>query len=149
MLQKCFEKRMYLQKEKKKGKRIYLFGDPMFKWLYAVSSTINIDIHLLGFLHILSSQVWGSLRLHNIKFIFIHQLKILGQFMETWLKQGSSTASESSPSREASSPLEGIIEDMQSRIRRLERWLAINTVRTLPFLPIFSFTPTLLFLSLA
>lgn len=42
-------------------------------------------------------------------------------------EQGSSTSSESSPSREAS-PLEGAIEDMQSRIKRLERWQAINTV---------------------
>ncbi|KAG5531484.1 hypothetical protein RHGRI_026190 [Rhododendron griersonianum] len=42
-------------------------------------------------------------------------------------KQGSSSASESSPSREAS-PLDGVIEDMQSRIKRLERWHTINTV---------------------
>ncbi|KAM7487731.1 hypothetical protein LguiB_025215 [Lonicera macranthoides] len=42
-------------------------------------------------------------------------------------KQGSSTASESSPSREAA-PLEAVIEDMQSRIKRLERWHTINTV---------------------
>lgn len=42
-------------------------------------------------------------------------------------EQGSSSASESSPSRDAS-PLEGVIEDMQSRIKRLERWHAINTV---------------------
>ncbi|CAK9157574.1 unnamed protein product [Ilex paraguariensis] len=38
----------------------------------------------------------------------------------------SSSASES-PSREVS-PLEGVIEDMQSRIRRLERWQTINAV---------------------
>ncbi|KAL2233317.1 UNVERIFIED_CONTAM: Uridine-cytidine kinase C [Sesamum indicum] len=43
------------------------------------------------------------------------------------IREGSSSASESSPSREAS-PLEGVIEDMQSRIKRLERWHAINTV---------------------
>lgn len=42
-------------------------------------------------------------------------------------KQGSSSASESSPSREPTS-LEGVIEDMQSRIKRLERWHTINTV---------------------
>ncbi|XP_052206159.1 uncharacterized protein LOC127810630 isoform X2 [Diospyros lotus] len=42
-------------------------------------------------------------------------------------KHGSSSASVSSPSREASS-LEGVIEDMQSRIKRLERWHTINTV---------------------
>lgn len=47
-------------------------------------------------------------------------------------KQGSSSASDSSPSREAS-PLEGVIEDMQSRIKRLERWHAINTVISIYF----------------
>ncbi|XP_038892482.1 uridine-cytidine kinase C isoform X4 [Benincasa hispida] len=57
-----------------------------------------------------------------------HQAARLQELVEFIQSQGSSTASESSPSREASSPLEGIIEDMQSRIRRLERWLAINTV---------------------
>ncbi|XP_023749884.2 uncharacterized protein LOC111898192 isoform X2 [Lactuca sativa] len=43
-------------------------------------------------------------------------------------QQGSSSSSESSPSREVISPIEGVIEDMQSRIKRLERWQAINTV---------------------
>ncbi|XP_022157412.1 uncharacterized protein LOC111024113 isoform X6 [Momordica charantia] len=57
-----------------------------------------------------------------------HQAARLQELVEFIQSQGSSTASESSPSREASSPLEGIVEDMQSRIRRLERWLAINTV---------------------
>ncbi|TYK28938.1 P-loop containing nucleoside triphosphate hydrolases superfamily protein isoform 2 [Cucumis melo var. makuwa] len=57
-----------------------------------------------------------------------HQAARLQELVEFIQSQGSSTASESSPSREASSPLEGIIEDMQSRIRRLERWLAINTI---------------------
>ncbi|WOH15565.1 hypothetical protein DCAR_0935107 [Daucus carota subsp. sativus] len=52
------------------------------------------------------------------------RLQELVDFIQT---QGSSTASESSPSREAS-PLEGIIDDMQTRIKRLERWQAINTV---------------------
>ncbi|KAF5751842.1 P-loop containing nucleoside triphosphate hydrolases superfamily protein isoform 1 [Tripterygium wilfordii] len=45
----------------------------------------------------------------------------------SYTTKGSSSASESSQSREAS-PLEGIIEDMQSRIRRLERRHTINTV---------------------
>nr|XP_025647000.1 uncharacterized protein LOC112742003 isoform X3 [Arachis hypogaea] len=44
-----------------------------------------------------------------------------------WNDQGCSSPSESSPSRGVS-PIEGAIEEMQSRIRRLERWLAINTV---------------------
>lgn len=47
-------------------------------------------------------------------------------------KQGSSSASESSPIREVSS-VDGVIEDMQSRIRRLERWHTINTVLPTPF----------------
>ncbi|XP_031400560.1 uncharacterized protein LOC116210704 isoform X3 [Punica granatum] len=42
-------------------------------------------------------------------------------------QQGSCSASEASPSREVT-PLEGVIEDMQSRIKRLERWHTINTV---------------------
>nr|XP_025695085.1 uncharacterized protein LOC112796718 isoform X3 [Arachis hypogaea] len=44
-----------------------------------------------------------------------------------WNDQGCSSPSESSPSRGVS-PIEGAIEEMQSRIRRLEKWLAINTV---------------------
>ncbi|XAR72250.1 Uridine kinase [Bertholletia excelsa] len=51
---------------------------------------------------------------------------IQSQCNTTMEKQGSSSASESSPSREA--PLLGVIEDMQSRIKRLERWQTISTV---------------------
>ncbi|TKY59027.1 Uridine-cytidine kinase C [Spatholobus suberectus] len=49
------------------------------------------------------------------------------EIIEFIQSQGCSSASESSSSRVVS-PIEGIIEEMQSRIRRLERWLAINTV---------------------
>lgn len=42
-------------------------------------------------------------------------------------RQVNSSSSESSQGREAS-PIEGMIEDMQSRIKRLERWHTINTV---------------------
>ncbi|KAK7362560.1 hypothetical protein VNO77_04676 [Canavalia gladiata] len=49
------------------------------------------------------------------------------EIVEFIQSQGSSSASESSSSRVVS-PIEGIVEEMQSRIRRLERWLAINTV---------------------
>lgn len=52
------------------------------------------------------------------------KMQELLEFIQT---QGSNPASECSPCREAS-PLEGVIEDMQARIRRLERWHAINTV---------------------
>ncbi|KAK6146782.1 hypothetical protein DH2020_020651 [Rehmannia glutinosa] len=59
--------------------------------------------------------------------IHTQQAARLQELMEYIQSQGSSSASESSPSREAC-PLEGVIEDMQSRIKRLERWQAINTV---------------------
>ncbi|KAL1321265.1 uncharacterized protein [Arachis hypogaea] len=49
------------------------------------------------------------------------------EIIEFIQSQGCSSPSESSPSRGVS-PIEGAIEEMQSRIRRLERWLAINTV---------------------
>ncbi|MED6177459.1 hypothetical protein PIB30_098318, partial [Stylosanthes scabra] len=51
----------------------------------------------------------------------------LQEIVEFIQSQGCSSASESSASRGVS-PIEGAIEEMQSRIRRLERWLAINTV---------------------
>ncbi|KAK4423455.1 Uridine-cytidine kinase C [Sesamum alatum] len=59
--------------------------------------------------------------------IHSQQAARLQELVEYIQSQGSSSTSESSPSREAS-PLEGVIEDMQSRIKRLERWHAINTV---------------------
>ncbi|XP_068468395.1 uncharacterized protein [Phaseolus vulgaris] len=49
------------------------------------------------------------------------------EIVEFIQSQGSSSASESSSGRVVS-PIEGIIEEMQSRIKRLEKWLAINTV---------------------
>ncbi|XP_061985545.1 uncharacterized protein LOC133704660 isoform X3 [Populus nigra] len=59
--------------------------------------------------------------------IHAQQAARLQELVEFIQSQGSSSASESSPSREAA-PLEGIIEDMQFRIKRLERWQTINTV---------------------
>ncbi|XP_050373244.1 uncharacterized protein LOC126790911 isoform X2 [Argentina anserina] len=58
----------------------------------------------------------------------IHTLQAarLQELVELIQSQGSSTASESSPIREVS-PVD-VIEDMQSRIRRLEQWHTINTV---------------------
>lgn len=55
------------------------------------------------------------------------QASRLHELVEFIQSQGCSSASESSPCREVS-PMDGIIEDMQSRIKRLERWHAINTV---------------------
>ncbi|KAL5193064.1 Uridine-cytidine kinase C [Glycine soja] len=49
------------------------------------------------------------------------------EIVEFIQSQGCSSASDSSSSRVVS-PIEGVIEEMQSKIRRLERWLAINTV---------------------
>ncbi|KAJ4709753.1 Uridine-cytidine kinase C [Melia azedarach] len=60
--------------------------------------------------------------------IHTQQAARLQELIEFIQSQGSSSSSESSQSREASSPIEGIIEDMQSRIKRLERWHTINTV---------------------
>ncbi|XP_004297373.1 PREDICTED: uncharacterized protein LOC101301480 [Fragaria vesca subsp. vesca] len=59
--------------------------------------------------------------------IHTQQAARLQELVEFIQSQGSSTASESSPIREVSS-VDGVIEDMQSRIRRLERWHTINTV---------------------
>ncbi|KAG9459197.1 hypothetical protein H6P81_003705 [Aristolochia fimbriata] len=52
----------------------------------------------------------------------------LQELVDYILSQGSSSGSESSPSRRDSLPMESIVEDMQQRIKRLERWHAINTV---------------------
>lgn len=59
--------------------------------------------------------------------VHAQQAARLQELVEFIQSQGSSTSSESSPSREVS-PLEGIIDDMQTRIKRLERWHTINTV---------------------
>ncbi|XP_060215347.1 uncharacterized protein LOC132642086 isoform X4 [Lycium barbarum] len=59
--------------------------------------------------------------------IHSQQAARLQELVEYIQSQGSSSSSESSPSREIS-PLDGVIEDMQSRIKRLERWQMINTV---------------------
>ncbi|XP_061993009.1 uncharacterized protein LOC133710890 isoform X3 [Rosa rugosa] len=59
--------------------------------------------------------------------IHSQQAARLQELVEFIQSQGSSSASESSPIREVS-PVDVVIEDMQSRIRRLERWHTINTV---------------------
>ncbi|OIV94290.1 hypothetical protein TanjilG_25659 [Lupinus angustifolius] len=59
--------------------------------------------------------------------IHSQQSSRLLEIVEFIQSQGYSTASESSSNRVVL-PIEGIIEEMQSRIRRLEKWLAINTV---------------------
>ncbi|CAI0541054.1 unnamed protein product, partial [Linum tenue] len=59
-----------------------------------------------------------------------HQALRLQELVEFIQSQGSctSTASGSSPYRDTTAPIESVIEDMQSRIKRLERWHVINTV---------------------
>ncbi|KAL3635989.1 hypothetical protein CASFOL_020536 [Castilleja foliolosa] len=59
--------------------------------------------------------------------IHSQQAARLQELVEQIQSQGSSSSSDTSPSREAC-PLEAVIEEMQSRIKRLERWNAINTV---------------------
>ncbi|XP_057963018.1 inorganic pyrophosphatase TTM1 isoform X2 [Malania oleifera] len=59
--------------------------------------------------------------------IHSQQAARLQELVEFIQSQGCSSASESSPSRGVS-PLEGVIEEMQCRIKRLERWHTINTV---------------------
>ncbi|XP_030949392.1 inorganic pyrophosphatase TTM2 isoform X5 [Quercus lobata] len=59
--------------------------------------------------------------------IYPQQAARLQELVEFIQSQGSSSASESSPCREVN-PMEGILEEMQMRIKRLERWHTINTV---------------------
>ncbi|KAE9597292.1 putative uridine kinase [Lupinus albus] len=59
--------------------------------------------------------------------IHSQQSSRLLEIIEFIQSQGCSSASESSSNRVVS-PIGGTIDEIQSRIRRLERWLAINTV---------------------
>ncbi|KAK1264034.1 hypothetical protein QJS04_geneDACA018653 [Acorus gramineus] len=63
----------------------------------------------------------NSTGIHN------QQAARLQEIVEFIQSQGGSSGSESSRSRETIS-MDGVIEDMQSRIKRLERWSTINTV---------------------
>ncbi|KAL8137583.1 hypothetical protein V2J09_003584 [Rumex salicifolius] len=59
--------------------------------------------------------------------IHTQQAAKLQELMDFILSQGSSSASECSPGRIVT-PIEATIEDMQCRIKKLERWHTINTV---------------------
>ncbi|XP_010446164.1 PREDICTED: uncharacterized protein LOC104728954 [Camelina sativa] len=60
--------------------------------------------------------------------IHTQQAARLQELVEFIQSQGSSNSvSESSPRRDGSS-IDNVLEDMQSRIKRLERWHTINTV---------------------
>lgn len=90
----------------------------------AAGSTLNLDgsYTTKSYLEIILERLpGGSSGIHP------QQAAKLQELLEFIQSQGCNSVSESSPSREVS-PLEGAIEDMQSRIRRLERWHTINTV---------------------
>ncbi|KAJ8646675.1 hypothetical protein MRB53_008423 [Persea americana] len=93
----------------------------------AAGSTLNLDgsyttkTYLQIILESLPAFERRSTGIHG------QQATRLQELVEFIQSQGGSSGSESSPSREAL-PMEGIIEDIQSRIKRLERWHAINTV---------------------
>ncbi|XP_021727277.1 uncharacterized protein LOC110694413 isoform X1 [Chenopodium quinoa] len=59
--------------------------------------------------------------------VHTQQAARLQELVEIIQSQGSSSASESSPGREGAA-IENAIEDLQCRIKRLERWQTINTV---------------------
>ncbi|GAB4828768.1 hypothetical protein Ancab_018428 [Ancistrocladus abbreviatus] len=59
--------------------------------------------------------------------IHAQQAARLQELVELIQSQGSSSTSESTAGRGVS-PIESVIEDMQCRIKRLQRWQAINTV---------------------
>ncbi|CAI9296509.1 unnamed protein product [Lactuca saligna] len=58
----------------------------------------------------------------NSSGINTQQVARLQQLVENIQSQGSSSSSKSSPSTEVISPMEVVIEDMQSNIKRLEWW---------------------------
>ncbi|KAJ6312673.1 hypothetical protein OIU77_014235 [Salix suchowensis] len=87
----------------------------------AAGSTLN----WMSYLQIISERLPAMRRSYSG--IHAQQAARLQELVEFIQSQGSGSASESSPSRDAAT-LEGIIEDMQSRIKRLERWNTINMV---------------------
>ncbi|XP_058078226.1 uncharacterized protein LOC131226647 isoform X3 [Magnolia sinica] len=92
----------------------------------AAGSTLNLDgsYTTKTYLQIILENLPAFERSTGIHSQQATRLQELVEFIQS---QGGSSGSESSPSREAL-PMEGIIEDMQSRIKRLERWHTINTV---------------------
>ncbi|CAH1450932.1 unnamed protein product [Lactuca virosa] len=94
----------------------------------AAGSALELDgsYTTKSYLQIVLEKLPASER--NSSGINAQQAARLQELVENIQSQGSSSSSESSPSREVISPIEGAIEDMQSRIKRLERWQAINTV---------------------
>ncbi|KAD7116618.1 hypothetical protein E3N88_03886 [Mikania micrantha] len=94
----------------------------------AAGSTLELDgsYTTKSYLEIVLEKLPASDR--NSNGIYAQQAARLQELVDNIQSQGSSTSSESYPSREVVSPVESVIEDMQSRIKRLERWQAINTV---------------------
>uniref|UniRef100_A0A5B7B6W3 AAA+ ATPase domain-containing protein n=1 Tax=Davidia involucrata TaxID=16924 RepID=A0A5B7B6W3_DAVIN len=93
----------------------------------AAGSTLNLDgsYTTKSYLQIILERLPALER--SSSGIHTQQAAKLQELVEFIQSQGSSSSSESSPSREVS-PLDVIIEDMQSRIKRLEQWHTINTV---------------------
>ncbi|XP_056696659.1 uncharacterized protein [Spinacia oleracea] len=83
---------------------------------YTTKSYLQIILESLPTLEINSSGVHTQ------------QAARLQELVELIQSQGSSSASESSPGREGLAIDNAIIEDLQCRIKRLERWQTINTV---------------------
>lgn len=92
----------------------------------AAGSTLKLDgsYTTKSYLQIILESLPASER--SSSGIHSHQAARLQELVEFIQSQGSCSASESSPSREVT--IEGIIDEMQLRIRRLERWNTINTV---------------------
>uniref|UniRef100_A0A2P2J5I4 Uridine-cytidine kinase C-like n=1 Tax=Rhizophora mucronata TaxID=61149 RepID=A0A2P2J5I4_RHIMU len=93
----------------------------------AAGSTLKLDSSYTtkSYLQIVLERLPAMERSFNG--IHSQQAARLQELVEFIQSQGNSSASESSPTREAV-PTESMLEDMQSRIRRLERWHTINTV---------------------
>ncbi|WCJ33551.1 P-loop containing nucleoside triphosphate hydrolases superfamily protein [Euphorbia peplus] len=90
-------------------------------------STLNLDgsYTTKSYLEIILERLPATER--SSSGIHSQQTARLQELVEFIQSQGNCSTSESSPRRDGS-PIEGVIEDMQSRIKRLERWQTINTV---------------------
>ncbi|KAJ4841292.1 hypothetical protein Tsubulata_030569 [Turnera subulata] len=93
----------------------------------AAGSTLKLDgsYTTKSYLQIILERLPAVER--NSAGIHTQQAARLQELVEFIQSQGNSSSSESSTCREVT-PIEGIIEEMQSRIKRLERWHMINTV---------------------
>jgi hypothetical protein len=97
-------------------------GPEKFKWnTYTASSAVA---RACGIHTIAGNQKSPQSSLSHSRFI-VSKMVLLCLFDD--FKGSSNSVSESSPRRDGSS-IDNVLEDMQSRIKRLERWHTINTV---------------------